>query len=92
MVSKLGYDSYVKGLNSATVAAILACGFLLALVPASGGQINGTPASVTSINSGGHLNSAPGVRPASRRWDRTAFNPGTRLPINLGAVLTRCFR
>jgi hypothetical protein len=64
MVSKLGSDSYVKGLNSATGAAILACGFLLALVPASGGQINGTPASVTSINSGGHLNSAPGV-PAS---------------------------
>jgi hypothetical protein len=65
MVSKLRYDSYVKGLNSATVAAILVRALIfLAFVPASNAQINGTPASVTSINSGGHLNSAPGV-PAS---------------------------
>jgi hypothetical protein len=63
MISKLGYDSYVKRLNSATVAA-LALGGLILLAPASSvsAQINGTPASVTSINSGGHLNSTPGVR------------------------------
>ena len=67
MASKLGYDSYVKRLNSAPVAALalvvggfvsLACRF-----PANA-QINGTPASVTSTNFGGHPNSTPGV-PAS---------------------------
>jgi hypothetical protein len=65
MVCKLGYDSYVKRLNSATVAALaLVVGGWISLVPAANAQINGTPASVTSINFGGHLNSTPGV-PAS---------------------------
>ena len=67
MVSELGYDSYVKRLNSATVAALaLVVGGLIFLTLAStaNAQINGTPASVTSINSGGRLNSGPGV-PAS---------------------------
>ena len=67
MVSKLGYDSYVKRLNSATVAAVaLLAGAWISLgfAPAANAQINGTPASVTSINFGGHLNSTPGV-PAS---------------------------
>jgi hypothetical protein len=78
MVSKLGYDLIVKGLNSATVAVILAGGLiLLALVPASPAQINGTPASVTSINSGGHLNSTPGV-PASI----TSLGPNGLQPKN----------
>ncbi|MGH9544507.1 MAG: hypothetical protein ACRD23_04750 [Terriglobales bacterium] len=63
MISKLGYDSYVKRLNSATVAALALGGLIfLASVSAAKAQINGTPASVTSINSGGHLNSTPGVR------------------------------
>jgi hypothetical protein len=67
MVSKLGYDSYVKRLNSATVAAlaVIAGGLIfLALASAANAQINGTPASVTSTNFGGHLNSTPGM-PAS---------------------------
>ncbi len=67
MVSKLGYDLYVKRLNSATVAALalVAGGWIsLTLVPAANAQINGVPASVTSTNFGGHLNSTPGV-PAS---------------------------
>jgi hypothetical protein len=67
MVSKLGYDSCVKRLNSATVAALaLVSGgwIFLTLIPAANAQINGTPASVTSTNFGGHLNSTPGV-PAS---------------------------
>jgi hypothetical protein len=66
MVSKLEYDLYVKRLNSATVAALalVAGGWIsLTLVPANA-QINGTPASVTSTNFGGRVNSAPGV-PAS---------------------------
>jgi hypothetical protein len=67
MASKLGYDSYVRRLNSAPVAALaLFVGGLVSLAcpyPAKA-QINGTPASVTSTNFGGHLNSTPGV-PAS---------------------------
>ena len=63
MVWKLGYDSQVMRLNSATVAVLVLGGLVFLASPASA-QINGTPASVTSINSGGHLNSSPGV-PAS---------------------------
>jgi hypothetical protein len=80
MVSKLGYDSYVKRLNSATVAALaLVLGGLLFLVQAlpAGAQINGTPASVTSTNFGGHLNSTPGV-PASI----TSLGPNGLQPRN----------
>lgn len=61
------YDSYVKWLNSASVAALaLVAGAWISLigVPTAHSQINGVPASVTSTNFGGHLNSAPGV-PAS---------------------------
>ena len=93
MVSKLGYDSYVKRLNSAMVAAILVGGLIsAALVTSASAQINGTPASVTSINSGGHLNSTPGVPASITSLDRTAFNPETRFPINLRAVSIHCFR
>jgi len=80
MVSKLGYDSYVKRPNSATVAAlVLVLGGLLFLVSASAAnaQINGTPASVTSSNFGGHLNSTPGV-PASI----TSLGPNGLQPRN----------
>ena len=68
MVSKLGYDSYVKRLNSATVAAILLGGSISVLVPAASAQINGTPASVTSINSGGHFNSSGSSRQHHLDW------------------------
>ncbi len=67
MVSKLGYDSYVKRLKAATVAvlALIAGAWIsLGLAPAASAQINGVPASVTSTNFGGHVNSTPGV-PAS---------------------------
>lgn len=66
MLSKLGYDSYVKRLNSATVAALAVVLIFLAAASAriASAQINGTPASVSSPNFGGHLNSTPGV-PAS---------------------------
>ena len=65
MASIMGYDSDMKRLNSATVAALaLVLGGLVFLAPGALAQINGTPASVTSINSGGHFNSTPGV-PAS---------------------------
>jgi hypothetical protein len=78
MVSKVGYDSHVKGLNSATVAALaLVLGGLVFLTPAANAQINGTPASVTSTNFGGHLNSTPGV-PASV----TSLGPNGLQPRN----------
>src|SRR5271166_1727892 len=80
MVSKLRYDSYVKRLNSATAAALaLVAGGLmaLALAASASAQINGTPASVTSTNFGGHLNSKPGV-PAST----TSLGPGGIQPQN----------
>ena len=66
MVFKLEYDAKVMRLNSATVAALaLTLCFLPPLSAAQiVAQINGTPASVTSTNFGGHLNSTPGV-PAS---------------------------
>jgi hypothetical protein len=64
MVFKLGYDSNVNRLNSATVAALAVGLILLTLAAAASAQINGTPASVASPNFGGHPNSAPGV-PAS---------------------------
>ena len=66
MIQDLRYDAYVERLNSATVAAIAVVFGLLMLVAAAPAvaQINGTPASVTSSNFGGHLNSTPGI-PAS---------------------------
>ncbi len=80
MVWKLGYDSHVKGLNSATGAVLaLVLGGLVFIAPGANGQINGTPASVTSINSGGHLNSTPGV-PASI----TSLGPNGLQPRNPG--------
>jgi hypothetical protein len=80
MVSKLGYDSHVKGLNSATGAVrALVLGGLVFVGCAANAQINGTPASVTSINSGGHLNSTPGV-PASI----TSLGPNGLQPKNPG--------
>jgi hypothetical protein len=68
MAGKLEYHSFVSRLNPATVAALplvlSVAVFVGAVHPAALAQINGVPASVTSINFGGHLNSTPGV-PAS---------------------------
>jgi hypothetical protein len=68
MVAKQEYHWYVERSNSATRAALAlaAAGVLLLLAfeQSAVAQINGTPASVTSINFGGRLNSVPGV-PAS---------------------------
>jgi hypothetical protein len=92
VVSKLRYDSYVKGLNSATVAAILVGGMIfLALVPASHAQINGTPASVTSINSGGHLNSAPGVPASITSLGPNGLQPGNPFSNQPGCCINPLF-
>jgi hypothetical protein len=92
MVSKVGYDSKVKGLNSATVAAILVGGLIfLAPVPASHAQINGTPASVTSINSGGHLNSAPGLPASITSLGPNALQPKNPFPNQPGCCINPLF-
>ena len=59
MLTDLRYDHRMRGLIAATVA-----GFALILAPAAMAQINGVPASVSSIGFGGHFNNPPGV-PAS---------------------------
>jgi len=80
MVPKLGYDSHVMRLNSATGAVLaLVLGGVVFLTPAASAQINGAPASVTSTNFGGHLNSTPGV-PASI----TSLGPNGLQPRNPG--------
>src|SRR6185295_4485146 len=66
MLKKQEYDCCVEEPNSATVAVlavILSIVAFFSLTPAAA-QINGTPASVTSTNFGGHVDSTPGV-PAS---------------------------
>lgn len=60
MVAERVYDSLMRRLISATVAAFAL--FAWIAIPAAMGQINGVPASVTSIGFGGHA--TPGV-PAS---------------------------
>ncbi len=78
MAVKLGYDAGVKRLNPATVAAlVLFLSGASCLAPSASAQINGTPASVTSINSGARLNSTPGV-PASI----TSLGPNGLQPRN----------
>lgn len=59
MAADLGYDSGVKRLIAAMVAA-----FALVLTPGLAGQAHGVPASVSSIGFGGNFKSSAGV-PAS---------------------------
>jgi hypothetical protein len=81
MVSKLGYDSYVKRLNSAPVAALaLVLSGLIFVSPAANAQINGTPASVTSINSGGHFNSSPGTPASVTSLGSNGLQPRNQFP------------
>src|ERR1700730_1243055 len=79
MLAKLGYDSFMERLNSATVAALtlaLVVLVLLGLVPSAAvAQINGVPSSVTSINFGGHLNSTPGVPASVTSLGANGFQP-----------------
>jgi hypothetical protein len=63
-VARLEYDLLVRRLNSAPMAGLALALMLLFLAPAATAQVNGVPASVSSINFGGKANSTPGV-PAS---------------------------
>jgi len=80
MARKLGYDVGMKGLILATVA-----GLGLALAPALAAQINGVPASVTSIGFGGHFNMPQGI-PASV----TSLGPLGLVPGNTFFPQTCC--
>lgn len=80
MVGKLGYDVGMKRLILATVA-----GFALLAAPAPMAQINGVPASVTSIGFGGHFNQPPGI-PASV----TSIGPLGLVPGNTFFPVTCC--
>jgi hypothetical protein len=94
MVSKLGYDSYVKRLKSATVAALAMVaggGIFLTLVPVANAQINGTPASVTSTNFGGHLNSAPGVPASITSVGPNGIQPRNPFPNQPGCCINPLF-
>jgi hypothetical protein len=91
MVSKLGYDSNVNRLNSATVAALAVGLIFLTLAPAASAQINGTPASVTSINSGGHLNSAPGVPASITSIGPNGIQPRNPFPNQPGCCINPLF-
>jgi hypothetical protein len=94
MVSKLGYHSYVRRLNSATVAAlalIAGASICLALAPAAHAQINGVPASVTSTNFGGHLNPTPGVRASITSLGPNGIQPRNPFPNQPGCCINPLF-
>src|SRR2546425_340386 len=75
MVAELEYDYLVQRLIPATVA-VFAIGLLpLVLPPTAQAQINGVPASVTSLGFGGHFSNAPGVRGSVPSLGQTVFQP-----------------
>jgi hypothetical protein len=76
MASKLRYDFYMSRLIRLTVAGF-AVGLLATLSMAA--QINGVPASVTSIGFGGHGNKISGVPPSVTSLGPNGF--GSRSPF-----------
>ena len=94
MLSRLGYDSYVKRLNSATVAAVaLVAGswICLALAPVANAQINGVPSSVTSTNFGGHPNSTSGVPASITSVGPRGIQPRNPFPNQPGCCINPLF-
>ncbi len=75
MVAELEYDYLVQRLIPATVA-VFAIGLLpLVLPPTAQAQINGVPASVTSLGFGGHFSNAPGVPASVTSLGPNGFQP-----------------
>jgi hypothetical protein len=72
--TKMGYDQFVK-------RAISAIGAFLVLIVSPGvlAQINGVPASVTSIGFGGHF--SPGVPPSVTSLGPHGFYPQSPFPV-----------
>lgn len=68
---KLGYDSGMGRLISATVAV-----FALVLIPGAFAQIHGVPPSVTSSGFGGHFSTSPGVPPSVTSLGPNGFQSG----------------
>lgn len=79
-MSELGYDAVMKRALPALVA-----GFVLIVIPSALAQINGVPASVSSIGFGGHFNAPPGV-PASV----TSIGPRGLVPNNQFFTVPNC--
>ncbi|HUK26315.1 MAG TPA: hypothetical protein VLV49_17165 [Terriglobales bacterium] len=72
MSKKQEYDAHMRWL-SAPVAAFALVAALMAYDPPAQAQIHGTPASVTSINFGGHYN--PGVRASLTSLGPQGYTP-----------------
>jgi hypothetical protein len=100
MVAKSEYDSYVKRLNSATVAGLAGVVVITVLLAVSAAaQIHGTPASVTSVDFGGHANSGvpasvTSLGPNGLQPNRQFFNTPTccinpLVPVNPNPPLFR---
>jgi hypothetical protein len=79
-MSELGYDAFMKRALPALVAA-----FGLLFASSALAQINGVPASVSSIGFGGHFNAPPGV-PASV----TSIGPRGLVPNNQFFTTPNC--
>ncbi len=95
MVSKLGYDSYVKRLNSATVAALaLVAGCMDLPGPRSRcerANQRRSGSSVTSTNFGGHLNSTPGVPASITSLGPSGIQPRNPFPNQPGCCINPLF-
>jgi hypothetical protein len=74
MRGKWEYDSVVRRLIPAPVAAFAVVVVSAALSVAAFGQIHGTPTSVTSIGFGGHYDRPPGVRASVTSLGPNGFN------------------
>jgi len=76
MIPKLRYDGVVRRLNRATVAGFALAVLALLLIPAATAQVNGPPASVTSLGFGGHPGSIHGTAPSVTSLGPRGYTPG----------------
>ncbi len=81
----LGYDWRMKRLNRASFAAFVVVLAIASLASPLVGQVNGPPASVTSLGFGGHNGSIHGVAPSVTSMGPQGYTPGrTQGPENNG--------
>jgi len=85
MTSISEYDGLVKRLNRASLAALVVFLAMAFLPCALRAQVNGPPASVTSLGFGGHNGSIHGVAPSVTSMGPRGYTPGrTQPPQNNG--------
>jgi hypothetical protein len=85
MSTILGYDELMKRLNRASFAAFVVVLAIAFLASPLFGQVNGPPASVTSLGFGGHNGSIHGVAPSVTSMGPQGYTPGrTQGPQNNG--------